>query len=186
MEIESLKNSTDEKMQKAIDGLLNEFKKVRTGRAQVSMLDNVKVDYYGNISPLNQVASISCPDARSFLITPWESSVLKLVESALVKSDIGMAPINDGKTIRMKLPDVTEERRKDLAKAVKKLVEDAKISIRKFRKDANDEIKLALKDKIISEDDNKNFTEQIQKVTDKYVVDIDKLGQDKEKDILTV
>ena len=122
MEFGALKQETEDKMKQATVSLVEEFKKVRTGRAQVSMLDGVKVEYYGNMTPLNQVASVSCPDARSFLITPWETSVLKSIESSIVKSDIGMAPINDGKVIRLKLPELTEERRKDLVKKTKKMV----------------------------------------------------------------
>ena len=117
----ALKQTAETKMQTAITALINEFKKIRTGRAQVSMLDSVRVDYYGNLTPLNQVASITCPDARSFMITPWETSVLKSIENAIVKSDIGMAPINDGKIIRLKLPELTEERRKEIVKNTKNL-----------------------------------------------------------------
>lgn len=186
MEIAKLKTTTEEKMKTSIQSLLNEFKKIRTGRAQVSMLDSVRVDYYGNLTPLNQVAALSCPDARSFLITPWEASVLKPIESAIVKSDIGMAPINDGKVIRLKMPELTEERRKDIVKNTKKVVEDAKVSVRMARRDANEELKNALKDKAISEDDNKKYLDEIQKVTDKYIVDVDKLAAEKEKEIMTI
>lgn len=186
MEFPSLKKETESKMQQSILSLGEDFKKVRTGRAQVSMLDNVKVDYYGSLTPLNQVASVSCPDARSFLVTPWETSVLKSIETAIVKSDLGMAPINDGKVIRLKLPELTEERRKDLVKKTKKMVEDARIAVRMARRDANDLLKQALKDKAISEDDNKSFQDEIQKMTDKYVADVDKVAAEKEKDIMTL
>ena len=150
------------------------------------MLDNVRVDYYGSPTPLNQVAAISCPDAKTFLISPFDASVLKDIESSIVKSDLGMAPMSDGKVIRMKLPDVTEERRKDLVKTTKKLVEDARVSIRMARKDANDLIKQAQKDKVIGEDDQKRYQDEIQKMTDKYVADVDKIAADKEKDIMTL
>ena len=120
MDFLDLKESVEKKMKSAVESLSEGFKKVRTGRAQVSMLDGIRVDYYGNMTPLNQVASISCPDARSFLISPWEVSVLKSIELSIVKSDVGMAPINDGKVIRLKLPDLTEERRKELVKKIKK------------------------------------------------------------------
>lgn len=186
MEFNSYKKNIEEKMKKSIESLKVEFKKVRTGRAQLSMLDNVKVDYYGNPTPLNQVASVTCPDARSFLITPWESSVLKVIESSLVKSDLGMAPINDGKCIRLRLPDLNEERRKELVKAVKKISEDAKVAVRMIRRDANEEIKKALKDKLISEDQNKSNQDEIQKMTDKYIADLDKLSAEKEKDVMTI
>lgn len=186
MEFSTLKKETEDKMKHAVQSLSAEFKKVRTGRAQVSMLDGVKVDYYGNLTPLNQVASVSTPDARSFLIAPWETSVLKAIEGAIVKSDIGMAPINDGKVIRLKLPDLTEERRKDLVKKTKKMVEDARVAVRHARRDANDELKQALKDKAISEDDSKAHQDEIQKITDKYIAELDKVAEEKEKDIMTV
>ncbi len=186
MEFSSLQKETEDKMKQATHALGEEFKKVRTGRAQVSMLDGVKVEYYGNMTPLNQVASVSIPDARSFLITPWETSVLKSIEASIVKSDIGMAPINDGKVIRLKLPELTEERRKDLVKKTKKMVEDARVAVRMARREANDLLKQALKDKAISEDDNKTQQEKIQKMTDKYIADLDKIAADKEKDIMTL
>ncbi|MBY0314381.1 MAG: ribosome recycling factor [Bdellovibrionales bacterium] len=185
-DIKNLKTQAENKMKNALTGLSNEFKKIRTGRAQISMLDSVRVDYYGNLSPLNQVASITCPDARSFLITPWEASVLKAIENGIVKSDIGMAPINDGKGIRLRLPDLTEDRRKALVKDAKKVVEDAKVAVRLARRDANEELKVALKDKLISEDQNKQYLDEIQKVTDKYTADIDKAAAEKEKEIMTV
>jgi len=186
MEFSSLLKETENKMKAALQALSEDFKKVRTGRAQVSMLDGVRVDYYGNPTPLNQVASVSCPDARSFMITPWETSVLKSIESSIVKSDLGMAPINDGKVIRLKLPELTEERRKDLVKKTKKMVEDAKIAVRMARRDANDLLKNALKNKEISEDDNKTQQDEIQKITDKYTADLDKVATEKEKDIMTL
>lgn len=184
MEFSTLQKETEQKMKDAVSSLTEDFKKVRTGRAQVSMLDGVKVDYYGNMTPLNQVASVSTPDARSFLITPWETSVLKSIESSIVKSDIGMAPINDGKVIRLKLPELTEERRKELVKKTKQMVEDAKVAVRMARKDANDELKQALKDKEISEDENKAHQDTIQKLTDKYTADLEKIAEEKEKDIM--
>jgi ribosome recycling factor len=184
--IDTIKMEAEEQMKNAIDSLKGELQKIRTGKAHVSMLDSVKVNYYGAMSPLSQVASVSCPDARSFMIAPWEASILSEIEAAIVKSDLGLAPINDGKTIRLKLPEVTEERRKDLVKQAKKTVEDARISIRMKRKDANDQIKNLLKDKEISEDDSKKFNDVIQKLTDDFIAKADKIGEDKEKDIMTV
>ena len=175
-----------EKMDKAIAGLQNELKKIRTGRAQVSMLDGVKVNYYGNLTPLNQVAALSTPDARSFVIAPWEASMLKEIESALVKSDVGMTPQNDGKVIRLRVPELTEERRKDLVKNVKKVCEDSRVAVRLIRRDANDELKKALKDKTMSEDENKRLTDEVQKVTDDYIKKIDQLSADKEKELMTL
>lgn len=175
-----------EKMEKALDALQNELKKIRTGRAQVSMLDNIKVNYYGNPSPLNQVAAISTPDAKSFLIAPWEASVLKEIEQAIIKSDIGMTPMNDGKVIRLKVPDLTEERRKDLVKQTKKIVEEARVAVRMARRDANEEVKKALKDKAISEDESKKSETDVQKLTDDYIKKVDAISEEKEKSIMTI
>lgn len=181
-----LTKRTQEKMEKALVGLQNELKKVRTGRAQVSMLDNIRVNYYGNPSPLNQVAAISCPDAKSFLIAPWEASILKEIESAIIKSDIGMTPMNDGKVIRLKVPDLTEERRKDLAKQVKKIVEETRVAVRMARRDANEEVKKELKDKKVSEDEAKRSETDIQKLTDDFIKKVDAISEEKEKSILTI
>ncbi len=184
--MKELVSNAELEMKKTIEALANELTRIRTGRANVGMLDNVKVNYYGSPTPLNQVAAVSCPDAKSFVIAPWEASMLKEVEQAIVASNLGMAPMNDGKTIRLRLPDLTEERRKDLVKQAKKIVEEARVSVRMKRKDANDILKKELKEKNISEDEHKKYQEDIQKVTDSYVEKIDKIGQDKEKDIMTV
>jgi ribosome recycling factor len=184
--IADVKASTQSKMEKTLHALSEELKKVRTGRAQVSMLDSVKVNYYGSPTPLSQVAAISCPDARSFLIAPWEASILKEIEQALVKSDLGMAPMNDGKVIRLKVPDVTEERRKDLAKQVKKIAEDSRVAVRLIRRDSNDEIKKLLKDKVVSEDEAKKAETDVQKSTDDFIKKVDQVADEKEKQILTI
>ncbi|MBC7466004.1 MAG: ribosome recycling factor [Bdellovibrio sp.] len=184
--LEQSKKNAQARMDKVLVSLAEDFKKVRTGKAQVSMLDNVRVNYYGNLSPLNQVASVSTPDAKTFLIAPWESAILKDIEQALVKSDIGMAPINDGKVIRLKVPDLTEERRKDLAKQVKKVAEDARVAVRLVRRDSNEEVKKALKDKLVSEDEAKKAETDIQKVTDDMIKKIDASTDEKEKSILTI
>ncbi len=184
--ITDLKKTTQEKMEKSLKALADELKKVRTGRAQVSMLDNVKVNYYGTMSPLSQVASISTPDAKSFMIAPWEASILKEIEQAIVKSDLGLAPMNDGKVIRLKVPDLTEERRKDLAKQVKKIAEEARVAVRMGRRDANEEVKKALKDKLISEDENKKLETEIQKMTDDYIKKVDVIADEKEKSIVSM
>ncbi len=173
-------------MEKSITSLKNQISKVRTGKANVSILDSIKIEYYGTPSPLSQVAAVSCPDAKSFLIVPWEISMLKEIEQSIIKSDIGMTPINDGKVIRLKLPNLTEERRKELVKNVKKLIEDTRVSIRLHRQEANNKIKHLLKDKEISEDDSKNFQNKIQKLTDTFISQIDEMGVKKEKDILTI
>lgn len=184
--IADVKKQAQDKMEKSLQSLMNELKKIRTGRAQVSMLDSIKVNYYGTLSPLSQVASISTPDAKSFLIAPWEASILKEIEQSIIKSDIGMTPINDGKVIRLKVPDLTEERRKDLVKQTKKIVEDARVSVRMARRDANEEVKKALKDKKISEDEGKKSEADIQKVTDDYIKKVDALADEKEKSIMTI
>lgn len=181
-----LATQSKDKMEKAVQGLLGELKKVRTGRAQVSMLDGIKVNYYGTPTPLNQVSALSTPDARSFLISPWETSILKEIELSIVKSDLGMSPMNDGKVIRLKVPELTEDRRKDLVKNIKKICEDARVAVRMVRRDANDLLKGQLKDKAISEDDNKRQQDEVQKLTDDYIKKIDQLAADKEKELMTV
>lgn len=182
----NLKKETQDKMEKSLVALNNELKKIRTGRAQVSMLDSVRVNYYGTLTPLSQVAAISTPDAKSFLIAPWEASILKEIESSIIKSDIGMTPMNDGKVIRLKVPDLTEERRKDLVKQTKKIVEEAKVAIRMARRDANEVTKKALKDKAISEDENKKSEAEVQKLTDDYIKKVDAVSEEKEKSIMTI
>ncbi len=184
--IADVKKNAQAKMDKTLLALSEELKKVRTGRAQVSMLDGVRVNYYGSPTPLSQVAAISCPDAKSFLIAPWEASILKDIEQAIVKSDIGMAPMNDGKVIRLKVPDVTEERRKELAKQVKKIAEESRVAVRMHRRDSNDEVKKLLKDKAVSEDEAKKAEADIQKVTDDFIKKIDQVAEEKEKQILTI
>jgi ribosome recycling factor len=184
--IDQTKAAAEASMKNSVASLQNELKKVRTGRAQVSMLDNVKVNYYGQPSPLNQVASVSCPDARTFLIAPWEAAILKEIEQAIIKSDVGMTPQNDGKVIRLKLPELTEDRRKDLAKNVKKIAEDARVAVRMARRDANEKLKGALKAKQISEDDEKRGSELVQKLTDDYIKKVDQIGVEKEKELLTI
>lgn len=184
--IADAKKKATENMEKSLLALQNELKKIRTGRAQVSMLDNIKVNYYGSMSPLSQVAAISTPDAKSFLIAPWEASILKEIEQAIVKSDIGMSPMNDGKAIRLKVPDLTEERRKELVKQTKKIVEEARVAVRMARRDANEEVKKLLKDKAISEDESKKSEADIQKLTDDYIKKVEAISEEKEKSILTI
>lgn len=184
--IADIKKRAQEKMEKSLVALQNELKKIRTGRAQVSMLDNIRVNYYGQQAPLNQVAAISCPDAKSFLIAPWENSVLKEIEQAIVKSDLGLAPMNDGKVIRLKVPDLTEERRKDLVKQTKKIVEDARVAVRMARRDGNEEVKKLLKDKAVSEDEAKKAEADVQKMTDDFIKKVDATSEEKEKSIMTI
>ncbi len=185
MSSQSAKLAKD-KMDKALAALAGELKKVRTGRAQVSMLDGVRVNYYGTQTPLNQVAALSTPDARSYLISPWETSILKEIESAIVKSDLGMTPQSDGKVIRLRVPELTEERRRDLVKNIKKICEDARVAVRMARRDANDEIKKAVKDKTMSEDEQKRVENEVQKLTDDFIKKVDQHAADKEKELMTV
>ena len=183
---DALKEQTEQDMQKSLSSLNDELKKVRTGRANISMLDSVKVNYYGNPSPLNQVASVSTPDSKTFVVAPWEASILRDIEAAIIKANLGMAPQNDGKVIRLRVPELTEERRKDMVKSIKKTVEDARISVRKARKDANDEIKAAQKLKDIGEDEEKVFLDKIQTITDSYIKQVDDIAEAKEKELLTL
>ncbi len=184
--LDQIKNDAKAKMDKGLIALRNELKKIRTGKAHISMLDNIKVNYYGTPTPLSQTAAISCPDPRSLMIAPWEPNLLKEIESSIIKSDLGMSPMNDGKVIRLKVPTVTEERRKDLVKMAKKMVEDTRVALRLVRRDINDEIKKGLKDKLISEDQSKQLTEQIQKITDDFMKQIDQVAAEKEKDVMTI
>ena len=184
--IADVKADAKKEMDKVIESLIGNLTKIRTGKATPSMLDSVRVDYYGTPSPLSQVSAISCPDAKSFLIAPWELSILKEIEMAIVKSELGMAPMNDGKVIRLKVPDLTEDRRKALAKQVKQVVEDARVAIRLKRRDANEVLKIQLKNKQISEDENKRNEADVQKLTDQFVAQIDKISGEKEKDVMTV
>ncbi|MCC6276859.1 MAG: ribosome recycling factor [Oligoflexia bacterium] len=174
------------KMDKAIKNLEGELSKLRTGRASSAMLDGIKVDYYGTLTQLSQIASISVPEPRMLVVQPWEVQFLKEIETAIKKSDLGINPMNDGKVIRMKLPDLTEERRKDLTKVAKKIAEEAHVAVRMSRRDANDRLKELLKKKEITEDDNKRTMEQIQKITDEFAAKIDQISASKEKEILTV
>jgi len=182
--IESMYQETEESMQKSIDALKNEFKKVRTGRASLSILDDIRVDYYGTLTPLNQMASLSTPESRLITIQPWDVSVIKDVEKAILKSDLGLTPSNDGKVIRISIPPLTEERRKQLVKVIYKKSEEHKISIRNVRRDANDLLKNLKKDGEISEDDAFKAQDQVQKITDEHIKLIDDVCKDKEKEIL--
>ena len=182
--IESMYQETKESMQKSIDALKNEFKKVRTGRASLSILDDIRVDYYGTPTPLNQMASLSVPESRLIAIQPWDVSVIKDVERAILKSDLGLTPSSDGKVIRISIPPLTEERRKQLVKVIYKKSEEHKISIRNVRRDANDLLKSLKKDGEISEDDAFKAQDEVQKITDEYIQLIDDVCKVKEKEIL--
>ena len=173
-----------ERMDKALQTLSKDFSKLRTGRASTSLVEDVQVDYYQMATPLNQLASISIPDSRTILIQPWDKSSIGNVEKAIMKSELGLNPINDGKTIRINIPPLTEERRKELAKVAKKYTEDTKVAIRNIRREANDTLKKRKNSKEISEDDMYTGQEEIQKITDDYVNKAEKAREEKEKEIM--
>lgn len=174
------------KMEKRVDGYAGELKTVRAGRANASVLDKVAIDYYGTMTPINQVGSISSPEPRMLVIQPWDASVLKEIEKAINKSDIGIAPQNDGKVIRLSFPPLTEERRKELVKTVKKYTEEAKIQIRNIRRDSMEAFKAQKKNGEITEDDLKDIEKDIQNLTDKYIKEIESIDSAKEKEIIEV
>lgn len=176
----------EEKMEKSLENLKGEYMTIRAGRANPHLLDKIKVDYYGTPSSLQQVANVSVPEARMIQIQPWESSLIKIIEKAILASDIGITPNNDGKVIRLVFPELTEDRRKELVKDVKKKGEGAKVAIRNIRRDANDAIKKAEKAAEISEDEQKQLEDKVQKFTDKYIAEVDKAVEEKSKEILTV
>jgi len=176
----------EDRMKKSIDALYDEYSSIRAGRANPHILDKIRVDYYGTPSPLQSVANISVPEARIIQIQPWEASLIKEIEKAILISDLGITPNNDGKVIRLVFPELTEERRKELAKDVKKKGDNAKVAIRNIRRDANDDVKKQNKAGEISDDEAKNLEDDIQKLTDKYVAQIDKAIEEKSKEILTV
>ena len=175
----------EEKMQKAYDFLLADYQTIRAGRANPHVLDKLKVDYYGTPTPIQQVGNITVPEARMIQIAPWEKSLIREIEKAIMASDIGITPNNDGTVIRLVFPELTEERRKDLVKDVKKKGEEAKVAIRNIRRDANDAFKKLAKTEI-SEDEIKDLEASVQKITDKYIKDVDKAIEDKSKEIMTV
>lgn len=176
----------DVKMQKTIDVVVSEFASVRAGRANAAVLDKIAVDYYGSPTPINQVAAISSPDPRSLLIKPWDASILKAIEKAIQTSDLGINPQNDGSSIRLGFPQLTEERRKELTKLVKKYAEGGKVAIRNIRRDAMDKFKSLQKKSEITEDDCKEYEKDLQDMTDKRCKELDELAAKKEKELMAV
>lgn len=174
------------KMEKRIDGLVGEFKTIRAGRANASVLDKIAIDYYGTMTPVQQVGSISSPEPRMLVIQPWDATVLSEIEKAINKSDLGISPQNDGKVIRLNFPSLTEERRRELVKMVKKYAEEAKVQIRNIRRDALEMYKKQKKDGEITEDDLKTIEKDVQNMTDKYIKEIDDITVDKEKEITEI
>ncbi len=176
----------EEKMVKSMDNLQSEFSGIRAGRANPHVLDKLRVDYYGTPTPIQQVANVSVPEPRMIQIQPWEPAMVKEIEKAILVSELGLNPTNDGKVIRLVFPELTEERRKELAKDVKKKGENAKVAIRNIRRDAIDSFKKLAKTEDVSEDEIKDLEDQAQKLTDKYVAEVDKAVEEKSKEILTV
>ncbi len=183
--MQTLLKDVEGRMGAALDALGRELAGVRTGRASASLLEGIRVDYYGTPTPINQMASVSVPDARTLVIQPWEASQLKAIEKAIMASDLGLTPANDGKVIRLAIPSPTEERRKQLARSVHKIAEEARVAVRSIRREANDKLKGMARDKKVSEDDERRGHDQIQKTTDKYVAKVDELLKKKEQEILS-
>ncbi|MBC8432524.1 MAG: ribosome recycling factor [Desulfobacterales bacterium] len=182
--IDSIFQDTRESMEKSIVALKNELNRVRTGRASLSILDDIRVDYYGTLTPLDQMASLSVPEGRLITIQPWDVSIIKEIEKAILKSDLGLTPSNDGKLIRISIPVLTEERRKQLVKVVQKKGEEHKIAVRNIRRDSNDLLKGLKKDSDISEDDAFRAQDQVQKITDEHIKRMDEICKEKEQEIL--
>lgn len=185
-EIKEILSTAQTKMQKTIEVLRVDLASVRAGRASVSLLDKVMVEYYGTPTPVNQVASVTVPEPRMIVIQPWEKNLLKDIERAIMKSDLGLNPNSDGSVIRLNLPQLTEERRKELVKTVHKKAEDARVSIRNLRREANESVKKAEKAKEITEDEAKKANDDIQKMTDKFIKEVDTVMEHKEKEVMEI
>ena len=183
---DDIQKRTAERMKKSIEALKHEFAKIRTGRAHPSLLEHVHVNYYGNEVPLSQAANVTAEDSRTLAITPWEKAMIPVIEKAILTSDLGLNPSTTGPVIRVPLPALTEQRRKDLIKVVRHEAENGRVAVRNIRRDANTELKTALKDKLISEDGEKRGEEQIQKLTDQFIKEIDTLLDEKEADLLSL
>ena len=184
--IQELRRKTNDRMQGAIDALKKEFASVRTGRASMGLLDGIVIDYYGTPTPVQQLASLSIPESRQIAIQPWEQKIIPEIEKAILKSDLGLTPMNDGRTIRINIPVLTEERRKQLVKIVKKRAEESKIAVRNIRRDSNEELKKLEKNEHVSEDEVKKEHDEVQKITDSFIKKIDELLEHKEKEIMEV
>ena len=179
-------NNIEEKMKNSVNAFENKLSEVRAGRANPAILNKVMISYYGVPTPINQVAGISVPEARMIVIQPWDTSILKEIEKAILAADIGINPNNDGKVIRLNFPELTEERRKDLAKEVRKMTEDARVSVRSVRREGMDMVKDLNKKSEITEDELHSDEDSIQKLTDKYIAEIDKISENKEKEIMSI
>jgi ribosome recycling factor len=183
--MQTVLKDVDTRMNAALEALGREFATVRTGRASAGLLDVIRVDYYGTPTPINQMASVSTPDARTLTIQPWEAGQIGAIEKAIQKSDLGLTPVNDGKLIRLTMPTPTEERRKQLVKTVAKMAEDARVAVRNVRREANDRLKTVARDKKVSEDEERRAHDQVQKTTDRFIAKVDELFKKKEQEILT-
>jgi len=186
MDVNQIKKATDDKMKKSVEALKADLAKVRTGRAHTGILDHIKVDYYGNETPLSQVANITLVDSRTIGVQPWEKKMVSAIEKAIRDSDLGLNPATQGELVRVPMPALTEERRKELIKVVKHEGETAKVAIRNLRRDANHHLKELLKNKAIPEDQERRAQDEVQKLTDRYVAEVDKLLQQKEADLMQV
>ena len=184
--IDEIKQDANKRMRKSIDALSNELSKIRTGRASARLLDHVKVEYYGNEVPINQAATVAVEDARTIAITPWENTLVPVIEKAILSSDLGLNPTTAGTVIRVIMPPLTEERRKDLVRVVKQEVEKGRVAIRNIRRDANTDCKDLLKEKEISEDEEHQTQDDIQKLTDQFIKEIESILEQKEKDLMEV
>lgn len=184
--INDVKSQADAKMRKSIGSLKDELTKIRTGRAHTSLLDHITVEYYGSQVPLSQVANVAVVDSRTLSVTPWEKNMVPVVEKAIMTSDLGLNPATSGNLIRIPLPALTEERRRDLIKVVRSEAEGAKVAIRNIRRDANNELKKLLKDKTVSEDEERRAQDDVQKLTDKYIAEVDKLLAAKETELMEI
>jgi ribosome recycling factor len=186
MNVADLKKTSEQKMQKSVDALKNNLAKIRTGRAHAGMLDQVQVDYYGSLTPLTGVASLNVADARTIIVQPFEKKMTSVIEKAIRDSDLGLNPSTTGDVVRVPMPSLTEERRKEMAKLVKVEGEEGKVAVRNIRRDANNSLKDALKAKVLPEDTEKKAQDDVQKMTDKFVAEIDKLVHEKEKELMSV
>ncbi len=184
--LQELRKKTSDRMQGAIDALKKEFAGIRTGRASMGLLDGIVVDYYGTPTPVQQLASLSIPESRQIAIQPWEHRLIPEIEKAIMKSDLGITPMNDGKIIRINIPIPTEERRKQMVKVTRKRAEESKIAVRNIRRDANEELKKLEKEEHISEDEVKKEHDEVQRITDSFIKKVDELSEHKEKEIMEV
>jgi len=184
--INEIKQDAETRMKKAVESLRTEMSKLRTGRANAELLDHLTVEYYGAPTPLSQIATVTCSDSRTLMVTPWEKSMLPVIEKAILTSDLGLNPASTGAAVRVPMPALTEERRKEMIKVVRAEAEQGRVAIRNIRRDANNQLKDLVKSKDISEDDERRAGEVVQKLTDKYIAEVEVVLQDKEKDLMEI